>query len=351
MRLSFISASLAAVGSVSALPQAPKPAFAPAPALPLEAFNTTDFKPLTLEQAKKITGPSAPPNNNFQIQQDFAAAATCSNPRVRVEWDSYPAADRQAFVGAIKCLMGKKASGGWSNSGNRYEDLVALHQQLTLNVHGNSKFLIWHRYYLWAFEDLLRSECGFNKPIPWFDETKYSGRFRDSSIFSDQYFGGIAAGGRCITNGVFANLALNVGPGTGNTRHCLTRNDDPNQTINTQSSMVNACQARTRYADMAACAEGGAHAWGHNGIGGVMADMYASPGDPVFWLHHAFIDRNFRVWQNADGNRVNVIDGTDKSGKALTMDTTVVLNNIRPTVTIREIMNTLGDKLCYKYNY
>jgi tyrosinase len=35
---------------------------------------------------------------------------------------------------------------------------------------------------------------------------------------------------------------------------------------------------------MAACAEGGAHAWGHNGIGAVMQDVYASPADPVFFL-------------------------------------------------------------------
>ena len=40
---------------------------------------------------------------------------------------------------------------------------------------------------------------------------------------------------------------------------------------------------------MASCAEGGAHAWGHNGIGSVMQDTYASPADPVFFLHHGFI--------------------------------------------------------------
>jgi tyrosinase len=45
--------------------------------------------------------------------------------------------------------------------------------------------------------------------------------------------------------------------------------------------MVDACNSRKTFADMAGCAEGGAHAWGHNGIGAVMQDVYASPADPV----------------------------------------------------------------------
>lgn len=115
--------------------------------------------------------------------------------------------------------------------------------------------------------------------------------------------------------------------------------------------MVSACNSRTDYADMAACAEGGAHAWGHNGIGAVMQDTYASPADPVFWLHHLFIDRNYRIWQNADSGRLGYIDGTDRVGNKLTLDTTVSVNGLRPDVKIRDIINTLGDKLCYKYNY
>lgn len=117
--------------------------------------------------------------------------------------------------------------------------------------------------------------------------------------------------------------------------------------------MVNGCNARTDYADMAACAEGGAHAWGHNGIGAVMQDVYASPGDPTFWLHHMFIDRNYRIWQNGNPSRVTAsgIDGNDGGGNRLTLDTWVHMNNIRPSVQIRDIINTLDGKLCYKYNY
>lgn len=103
---------------------------------------------------------------------------------------------------------------------------------------------------------------------------------------------------------------------------------------------------------MASCAEGGAHAWGHNGIGAVMQDVYASPSDPVFWLHHAFIDRNFRIWQNKDaGTRTTTINGNDKAGNPLTLDTTVNVYGMRPDVQIRDILDTTSTTLCYKYNY
>lgn len=102
---------------------------------------------------------------------------------------------------------------------------------------------------------------------------------------------------------------------------------------------------------MASCAEGGPHAWGHNGIGAVMSDTYGSPADPIFWLHHGFVDRNFRIWQNKNSARLSSINGNDVSGNPLTLDTSINVYDIRPTVKIRDILDTTGSTLCYKYNY
>ena len=211
MRPSFFSTILAIGGSqltsAAALPQEAPSSITP-PALPLSAFEGLSLvTPITLEEAlagaDNETETEAPPG----LMRLTAAAATCSNPRVRVEWDSYSDGDRQAYVDAVKCLMNRGPSGQFAASRSRYEDLVALHQTLTPNVHSNAnrvnaKFLIWHRYYLWTFEDMLRSECGFNRAMPWFDETRYAGRFSQSSIFSSRWFGGIALGGNCVTDGV-----------------------------------------------------------------------------------------------------------------------------------------------------
>jgi tyrosinase len=89
-----------------------------------------------------------------------------------------------------------------------------------------------------------------------------------------------------------------------------------------------------------------------------MADVAASPSDPVFWMHHLFVDHAFRIWQNLDsGPRTTTIDGTDHYGNPLTMDYLVKMGNIRPDVTIGDILDTLGGvsiggvPFCYRYNY
>jgi len=89
-----------------------------------------------------------------------------------------------------------------------------------------------------------------------------------------------------------------------------------------------------------------------------MSDVAASPGDPIFFMHHLFIDRNFRIWQNGDvGARTTSINGADINGNPLSMDTIVYMGDIRPNVRIRDILNTLGGAdiggttFCYRYNY
>jgi tyrosinase len=199
MRLSFISTALAVCANTQLAAAAAVPPLAPA--LPLSAFNNTLVHLLTLEEVLAGGKVQTQPASNSKVQL-LAAAAQCSNPRVRVEWDNLSTADRTNFVNSVKCLLGKPASGQFKQAKNRYEDLVALHQGLTVNVHTNSKFLLWHRYYLWTFEQIMRTECGFTAPLPWFDESRYAGKFASSSIFSGDWFGAVNVGGRCVTNGV-----------------------------------------------------------------------------------------------------------------------------------------------------
>jgi tyrosinase len=274
---------------------------------------------------------------------------TCSNPRVRVDWDTFSTSDRQNLVDSMKCLLRARPSGRFPGSQNRYEDIVVLHQSSTPSVHGNAKFLLWHRYLLWTFEDVLRRECGFRASIPFLNEARYAGRFASSSIFGAQWFGALLARGNCVTDGQFANLANNIGPGSTNRRHCLSRNGDESKTANTKQSITDACNARTTFADMAACTEGGAHAWGHNGIGAVMQDVYGSPSDPVFWLHHAYIDNNFKKWQDGDARRrTTTVSGQDGNGNDLTLNTGLSMNGIRAGVRIGDVLDTT-KMLCYRY--
>lgn len=59
----------------------------------------------------------------------------------------------------------------------------------------------------------------------------------------------------------------------------------------------------------------GVHGGGHYAIGGDPGrDVYLSPGDPIFWSHHANIDRVWWMWQMLDpetraGNVSTAISG------------------------------------------
>lgn len=110
--------------------------------------------------------------------EDLAAAASCSSPQTRIEWRSYSSSDRQAYVDAIACLANLPSAGSaYSPSTSRYEDFVQTHQKMTPKVHGNGIFIFWHRYFVYTFEQALRTQCNFgNRPMPWWDETKDSGK-------------------------------------------------------------------------------------------------------------------------------------------------------------------------------
>ncbi|KAI0401085.1 hypothetical protein F4802DRAFT_442346 [Xylaria palmicola] len=292
-------------------------------------------------------------NGLFTAQSTASAASCASNPNIRYEWDNYSASDRQALMSAFKCLMNKPPSGAFTASKSRWEDFARLHQMYTPNVHQNQKFLPWHRYFIWSFEQVLRAECGFDRAFFWFDETKHAGAFAQSDVFSSQYLGSLTTTSQCVTNGVFAGLTVNVGPGTANQPHCLSRQYNAADTAQCSTAYLNSCLSNARYQDFEKCFEYGPHGYGHNGVGGVMADVYASPSEPFFWFHHTFVDRAWRIWELADpNNRYASIDGTDINGNPLTLDTVIFMGGIRPDVTIRQIIDTLsGDTICYRYNY
>ncbi|KAK6857069.1 Di-copper centre-containing protein [Apiospora arundinis] len=280
----------------------------------------------------------------------------CTNPAVRVEWRDLNDQDRNGWIQAVKKLMELPASGAYSASGakSRYDDLVAVHYQMTESIHGVAQFLLWHRYYLHLFEDLLRSEAGFTGPLPWWDETRDAGNFAKAPMYTSAYLGAapLASNGQgfCITDGAFANKQLTVG-GT----QCLARGVDEGATSNCNQDFLNTCNSHPSFSDMAGCAELGPHAYGHNGIGAVMAGVPTSPNDPSFFLHHGFVDHAYRIWQIADpNNRLTQINGcADKANPctAATSGTVLGSQGLRPDKTVGDVFDTTGGYLCYRYSY
>lgn len=189
------------------------------------------------------------------------AAACSANPNMRFEWRQYSQSDRVALVGAIKCLMNKPPSGAFPPAANRYEDFARIHQLYMPNIHNNAKFLVWHRYFLWAFEQILRRECGFDRAMVWWDETLDAGNFARSDIFSAAYFGGLPTNNNgnsfCINDGAFGGVTLDIGPGESDVGHCMSRGVDESLTAQCDAGYINYCNTMGDYASFEQCIEYG----------------------------------------------------------------------------------------------
>jgi tyrosinase len=98
------------------------------------------------------------------------------------------------------------------------------------------------------------------------------------------------------------------------------------------------------------------HVGGHFTIGGDPgSDIFSSNGDPVFFLHHAMIDRVWWIWQLQDlQTRLRAVAGsvTGQPGKQGSLTDQIQLGVNAGAVTIGDVMSTLGGmdgELCYIY--
>lgn len=217
MRLSLVSTAICGTLAVSALTipqQSPVKRFELVDLKPFEDFT---FELLSPEKAKAA---AAADKSNVSPVAGLASAAqnggvagimagTCKSPKVRYEWRDLTDAHKKEFVNAVKCLLNKPSAGGSNHPGskNRYEDLVSVHQQMTPTIHMVAQFLPWHRYYLSVYESMLRDECAYTGPMPWWDESKDAGKFSSAPMFTDAYFGSAPkkttdGKGTCVTDGV-----------------------------------------------------------------------------------------------------------------------------------------------------
>ena len=83
-----------------------------------------------------------------------------------------------------------------------------------------------------------------------------------------------------------------------------------------------------------------------------MAEAVASPGDPVFFMHHGFVDHMWHIWQNADpSGRMYQVSGNTADGGQTTLDTVLSSFGLRSDVRVADVMDIMGGNLCYRYDY
>ncbi|KAJ5632962.1 tyrosinase [Penicillium lividum] len=314
---------------------------------------------------RTASGPSA----QEMIPGYFSGTCTKEKMTIRKEWRHLSKHEQTKFLDAVQCLMDKPAKSGLTATTSRFSDLQALHRGMTNTayadiIHHVGQFLPWHRYYMHIYETLLRDECGYTGSIPYWDEVKDadSGNMWGSSMWGADAFGGNGTGsGNCVLDGRFANYTLHIGPGDEDTDYCLRRSFNSEATMNANSTVLEMCNSYNTFSPWWNCISNIPHKGVHTYIGGVMADIKSSPGDPIFFMHHMYIDRVWWLWQKQDPiNRLYDISGPTLNHTAniepaggwqnATLHYELSSFSIMANTTIGKVMNPQGGYLCYGYD-
>ncbi|KAG5305058.1 tyrosinase [Histoplasma capsulatum G186AR] len=303
-------------------------------------------------------------------------SAQCSTPAQRKAWHTLSNDDKLAYINAELCLMKLPAKTSMEGVITRFDDFQALHVHGAYMTHFVGAFLPFHRLMTYAHETALREECGYKGYQPFWYEQKDAGRFSSSDVFDPIYgFGGNGSDeeGGCITDGPFANYTSPFGPGYELTVQCIDRKFDDDVSSFTSRNQVDYCISQPDWISTWQCIEGNPHAGGHNGVGGQMARGGSSPGDPLFYLHHAWIDKLWWDWQSKDlPARLSEMGGTNlmrkdsgfrppppeypqpgampgDPGDTTTLNHVLFMFGIMENKIIADVMNIHGSFLCYEY--
>jgi tyrosinase len=101
----------------------------------------------------------------------------------------------------------------------------------------------------------------------------------------------------------------------------------------------------------------GVHGAGHWVGGGPsqMQDFHSSPNDPIFFLHHAMVDRTWAIWQALDSeSRQNAIYGTETlnnspPSREMELTDSLTFGFAGQNEIFGNLMDTMSGKFCYRY--
>ncbi|CAK1359952.1 Tyrosinase [Cercospora beticola] len=224
--------------------------------------------------------------------------------------------------------------------------------------HGTKDFYLWHRPYLALFEQQMQATAvnisnnwassGRTKfqgiantlKFPYWDWARNGGTIPSRISSSSVLITNAAGQNVTVANPLFshtlvsgANLGTNVCPGTSGSRTCRSSNaqrdmQNSGASLQRQTALLlntaNVCwNVFATYDSNERRASGcssssvnsleGIHNTIHNNICGTMCNLDTAAYDPIFWLHHANVDRIGALWNYLNPN-VKVTSTRSSSG-------------------------------------
>ncbi len=263
----------------------------------------------------------------FENATQFRTEVSLTGLKLRKSHRHLSPAEWTQFRDSITALKSKANENGdpVTLTNNRYEDFVQTHMDAMkpanlpifrahgrmLGHRGLSNFLSWHRAFLCKLEDELIAEGGI--PLPYWDW------YNDQNIPTD-----ISNPAELTTWNVLRDIGGNSNPG-GDGRLFGRFNDKSEVEQHWVINVDNPSWERFQR-DL----ETPIHDRIHVLIGGQTGDMSfaRSPRDPIFWMHHAFIDKYWADFQRITNNNIEPGNKSDVLEPAALFNNVTVQNMI-----------------------
>ncbi|KHO11559.1 BolA protein [Metarhizium robertsii ARSEF 23] len=297
------------------------------------------------------------------IEERPAKQAVCTSPPIRREWRALTLAEKHDFIRAIHCIS--KTPSARDGNLTIYDDIAVLHGGIGSWCHRSACFLPWHRNILAVIEKILKDRCHYRGSMPYWDWSLDWMNLANSSIWDHATgFGGdgdkdgpeTVGEGRCVTDGPFTELRPVIYNHTRKV-HCLSRgfrDGDIKGRLSGEKfspENVGSILRLENYTDFLQRVERDLHNTLHTSINGDFKAMTAA-NDPLFFLHHANLDRLWWRWQRENPSvRLFEYSGRhmyNSTGPASDGDV-LMYGGFTNDLPVREVMSTEGRQLCYTY--
>jgi tyrosinase len=193
--------------------------------------------------------------------------------------------EEQRYVSGVNTLI----------QNGSYGRLVAIHADMQHMQHGSmgpigrERFLPWHRDFLLKFEQQLQAldAQAFVPFWQWTDD-------------------------RTVPSFLAAVLPVVSVPGVRSPIHVhrsLGRHGRLPSTFEVDAVVTHTNLSYTNFTTLLE----GFHNDVHNWVGGTMGNIMVSPADPLFWLHHAQVDRLWSQWESANPGKQSTLQGVENT--------------------------------------
>ncbi|KAH9824838.1 hypothetical protein DFH28DRAFT_1077354 [Melampsora americana] len=316
--------------------------------------------------SKSRSLPRANPSSQSQTQKD---SGTCKNLVQRREWRTLSRAEKASYIKSMKCLT-TKPSQLLGKGYRRFDDFQYVHCESRRTVHFSSKFAPFHHYFVLLWENALRNECGYQGGVPYWNWELDAHDFPSAAIFSSDPETGLGTngknftydpynlGGGIVSDGAIANWEILYPE-----RQYLERNFLlPNTFALDNNAAMKYVQSQTTYINFINALEGinptisdelypGPHGMLHQLLGGDMPKLAYAANDPLFYVLHSNVDRQYDIWVRQNpAVRTMAYNGNKTPGNTrndASLDDELNLMKLGPNVKVRDTMRWRQPPYCY----